>query len=185
MPTESARLASHNAAARQATPAPVTRRGPKRSASMPPGAPARNQMKPATENTSATCAREAPNSAWKALKKAPKEYAAPKPTNMKVKAAATTSHPWRSAFLKKSVNRAACRDRPERFDDALAHADIPVIEVDGWVAVPWDQHQLVAKGEFLARCNRNPAVLVGGLGVGEARALPDARHPRIDARGLE
>ena len=40
---------------------------------MPPGAPAKNQRNAATENTSATWPREAPNSAWKALKKAAKE----------------------------------------------------------------------------------------------------------------
>jgi hypothetical protein len=61
---------------------------------MPAGAPARNQRKAATENTSATCPREAPNSDWKALKKAANEYAAAKPTAMSVNAAATTTQPY-------------------------------------------------------------------------------------------
>ena len=39
------------------------------------------------------CAREAPNSAWKAGKNAENEYAAPKPMNMSVKAASTTPQP--------------------------------------------------------------------------------------------
>jgi hypothetical protein len=37
--------------------------------------------------------REAPNSASKALKNAANEYAAEKPTNIRVKAAATTTQP--------------------------------------------------------------------------------------------
>ena len=37
--------------------------------------------------------REAPNSASNAEKKAAKEYAAPNPTNIRVKAAATTTQP--------------------------------------------------------------------------------------------
>src|SRR5258708_12061375 len=92
-PGERAWAASHSAAARQATPASATRRGPKRSATMPPGAPSRNQRNAATENTSAMWPREAPNSASKALKNAAKEYAAEKPTNIRVKAAATTTQP--------------------------------------------------------------------------------------------
>jgi hypothetical protein len=90
---ESAVDAIASEAARQATPAAVTRRGPKRSASTPPGAPQANQMNAATENTSAICPREAPNCASKAVKKAANEYAAPKPTDMRVKAAATTTQP--------------------------------------------------------------------------------------------
>jgi hypothetical protein len=50
-------------------------------------------MNAATENTSAICPREAPNSASKAVKNAANEYAAPKPTHMSVKAAATTTQP--------------------------------------------------------------------------------------------
>jgi hypothetical protein len=79
--------------ARQATPISVTLRGPKRSASTPPGAPQVNQMNAATEKTSAMSPREAPNSASNAVKNAANEYAAPKPTSMRVKAATTTTQP--------------------------------------------------------------------------------------------
>src|SRR5436305_11010207 len=72
----------------------ATRRGPKRSATMPPGAPSRNQRNAATEKTSAIWPREAPNSPSKALKKAANEYAAVKPTNIRVKAAPTTTQPY-------------------------------------------------------------------------------------------
>ena len=71
----------------------ATRRGPKRSASTPPGAPSRNQVNAATENTSAICPREAPNSDSNAVKNAANEYAAAKPTNISVNAAATTTQP--------------------------------------------------------------------------------------------
>src|SRR5687767_2946387 len=93
MPTEPATLARAAAPARHSTPAKATRRAPYRSASIPAGAPETNHAKAAAENTSATSAREAPNSAWKAVKNAAKEYAAPKPTNIRVKAAATTIQP--------------------------------------------------------------------------------------------
>jgi hypothetical protein len=59
---------------------------------MPPGAPRRNHRNAATEKTSAMWPRAAPNSAAKAPKKAAKEYAAAKPRNIRVKAAATTTH---------------------------------------------------------------------------------------------
>src|ERR1700687_2532504 len=87
-------------------PQPATRRGPKRSASTPAGAPNTNQTKAATENTSATCAREAPNSDCKAVKKAAKEYAAPKPTNIRVKAAATTTQPCEGRFNVRRIDAA-------------------------------------------------------------------------------
>src|SRR4051812_25618714 len=92
-PSEGALEASQSAAASEATPSSATRRGPKRSAAMPPGAPSRNQRNAATEKTSAMWPREAPNSASKARKNAANEYAAAKPTVIRVKAAATTTQP--------------------------------------------------------------------------------------------
>ena len=66
-------LATQSASTRHATPAMATRRAPKRSASMPAGAPEENQRKAHSENTSAISPREAPNSASNAEKKAAKE----------------------------------------------------------------------------------------------------------------
>jgi hypothetical protein len=57
---------------------------------MPPGTPAENHSSAHSENTSETCAREAPNSAWNAMKNAANEYTAPNPMNMSVNAASTT-----------------------------------------------------------------------------------------------
>src|SRR5829696_9194991 len=102
-PSDGALEASHSAAASEATPTSATRRGPKRSAAIPPGAPSANQRNAATENTSAMCPREAPNSASSAPKNAANEYAAPKPTNINVKAAATTTQP----YFDGSVNEAS------------------------------------------------------------------------------
>jgi hypothetical protein len=66
-------LATHSASTRQATPAIATRRAPKRSASMPAGAPEENQRKAHSENTRAISPREAPNSDSNAEKKAANE----------------------------------------------------------------------------------------------------------------
>jgi hypothetical protein len=44
-----------------------------------------------------------------------------------------------------SINRAAGGDRPDLLDTVAAHADIPVVKVDGRVAVAGDQADLVAK----------------------------------------
>jgi hypothetical protein len=59
---------------------------------MPAGAPEENQRKAQSENTSAISPRKAPNSASNEVKNPAKEYAAPKPTNISVNAAATTTH---------------------------------------------------------------------------------------------
>ncbi len=80
--------------ARHAIPTRHTGRAPYRSASIPAGAPETNQTNAAIENTSAMSPREAPNSVSNAVKNAANEYAAPKPTNIRVKAAATTTHPY-------------------------------------------------------------------------------------------
>jgi hypothetical protein len=46
-----------------------------------------------------------------------------------------------------SINRAPCGDRPQLLDAARADADVPVVEVDGGVAVAGDQADLVAERE--------------------------------------
>ena len=78
---------------RYAAPTSDTLRGPKRSASMPAGAPSMKYRKAQREKTSDTCARGAPNSDWKALKNAANEYTTPKPVNISVNAAATMAQP--------------------------------------------------------------------------------------------
>ena len=46
-----------------------------------------------------------------------------------------------------SINRTPGRDRPELLDAVAADADIPVVEVDGRVAVAGDEADLVAEPE--------------------------------------
>jgi hypothetical protein len=46
-----------------------------------------------------------------------------------------------------SINSAAGGDQPDLLDAVAAHADIPVVEVDGRVAMTRDQPDLVAEPE--------------------------------------
>src|SRR6266446_4896642 len=64
------------------------------------------------------------------------------------------------------INRAAGGDRPELLDAVAADADIPVVEVDGRVAMAGDQADLVAEPEPVGvGRDGEPAVLVGGGGL--------------------
>jgi hypothetical protein len=61
-----------------------------------------------------------------------------------------------------SINRAPRGDRPDLLDAVAADADIPVVEVDGRVAVAGDQPDLVAEPEPVGGSrDGEPAVLVG------------------------
>src|SRR6266436_4921365 len=75
-----------------------------------------------------------------------------------------------------SVNGAAGGDRPELLDAAPADANIPVVEVDGRVAVAGDQADLVAEREAV-RGGRDgePAVLVGGALAGRGGLVANQR----------
>src|SRR5512134_2905760 len=190
--SEGARAESARPATRISAPARHTPRGPKRSASMPPGTPKENQSSALSENTSETCAREAPNSAWNAEKNAAKEYAAPNPMNIRVKAASTTTQPVRvspkvsTGAAAASLCGAARADGPQVLHHPAAHADVPVVEIDRRIAMArYQQHLLAQRRRRRARRDLDEAVLVRGLDVLEARALPHRGHAGIDARGLE
>jgi hypothetical protein len=76
-----------------------------------------------------------------------------------------------------SIHRAAGSDRPELLDAAAADADIPVVEVDGRVAMAGDQPDLVAEPEPIGGGrDREPAVLVGGALVGRGGLIADERR---------
>src|SRR6516164_3507051 len=47
----------------------------------------------------------------------------------------------------RSVHRPSCGNRPELFDAAGADGDVPVVEVDGGVAMAGDEADLVAEAE--------------------------------------
>ena len=83
------------------------------------------------------------------------------------------------------VEAAAGGDGPEGFDAAVADADVPVVAVDGGVAVTGDEAELVADfGGGGVTGDEDAAVFVAGAGVGEFGALPDAGHAAVDGDGF-
>jgi hypothetical protein len=78
-----------------------------------------------------------------------------------------------------SINRAPRGDRPELFDAVAADGDVPVVKVDGRVAVAGDQADLVAQSEAVGGTrDAEPAVLVGGAPVGGDGLVADERRAR-------
>jgi hypothetical protein len=76
-----------------------------------------------------------------------------------------------------SINRAAGGDRPELLDAVVADGDIPVVEVDGRVAVAGDEADLVAEPEAVGGArDAEAAVLVGGALVGGGGLVADERR---------
>src|SRR5207253_2894207 len=51
--------------------------------------------------------------------------------------------------------RASGADRPQRLDAPVAHADIPIVQVDGRIAVARDQPDLVAELQWLCFCPKH------------------------------
>jgi hypothetical protein len=77
-----------------------------------------------------------------------------------------------------SINRYPASNWPELLDAALADADVPVVEVDGWVAMAGDEADLVAEAEAVGGAgDAEAAVLVGGALVGGGGLVPDERRP--------
>jgi len=94
-----------------------------------------------------------------------------------------------------SISRAAVRrvlihcapggDGPELLDAVASDTDIPVVEVDGRVAMAGDQADLVAEPEPVGgRRDGEPAVLVRGALVGRGGLVADDRRPRIEGERL-
>src|SRR5439155_20894866 len=80
-----------------------------------------------------------------------------------------------------SIHRPPCGDRPHRFDTAAADSDIPVVEVDGRVAMTRHELHLVAELQPVARRrDAEPAVLVGGAFIGRGGLVPHGRRPGIE-----
>jgi len=78
-----------------------------------------------------------------------------------------------------SIHCAPRGDRPELLDAVVADADIPVVEVDGRVAVAGDQPDLVAEREPVGGGgDREAAMLVGGALVGGGGFVADERPAR-------
>src|ERR1700730_2347096 len=92
------------------------------------------------------------------------------------------------------INRTPGGDGPELLDAVAADADIPVVEVDGRVAMAGDQADLVAERAAAAGGEREPgggdrdgeaAVLVGGALVGRGGLITDQRRARVEGERLE
>jgi len=84
------------------------------------------------------------------------------------------------------INGSAGGDRPELLDAVAADADIPVVEVDGRVAMAGDQADLVAEPEAVGGArDREPPVLVAGAFVGCGGLVADGGRARIEGERLE
>jgi hypothetical protein len=80
-----------------------------------------------------------------------------------------------------SIHRAAGGDWPELLDAVAADADVPVVEVDGRVAMAGDEADLVADLEAVGGArDAEAAVLVGGALVGGGGLVADERRTRAE-----
>src|SRR3954464_13418853 len=84
------------------------------------------------------------------------------------------------------INRPSRGNRPDAFDPVAADPDIPVVEVDGRVAMARHQPDLVAEPQAVRRAaDREPAVLVRGALIGCGRLVPHRRRPGIEGQRLQ
>src|ERR1700730_1406961 len=85
-----------------------------------------------------------------------------------------------------SIHPAACGDRPELLDAVGADADIPVVEVDGRVAMAGDQADLVAEREpGGGGGDGEPSVLVRGALIGRRGLVADDGRAGVEGERLE
>src|SRR5579875_3905625 len=84
------------------------------------------------------------------------------------------------------VSAAAGGNRPQRLDAIAADADIPVVKIDGRVAMPRQQPDLVADPEPVGGGgDRDPAMFVRGALIEGSGLVPDQRRPRIESKRLQ
>src|ERR1700674_2565816 len=77
-------------------------------------------------------------------------------------------------------------DRPELLDPVAADSDIPVVEVDGQVAVARHEADLVADAQPVGGArDPEPAVLVGGALISAGGLVPDERRTRVEGECLQ
>ena len=85
-----------------------------------------------------------------------------------------------------SINRAAGGDRPELLDAVATDGDVPVVEVDGRVAMAGDEADLVADLETVGGArDAEPSVLVGGALGGGGGFVADERGTRVEGERPE
>ena len=86
----------------------------------------------------------------------------------------------------RSIHRAAGGDRPELLDAVAADGDVPVVEVDGRVAMAGDEADLVADLEAVGGArDAEAAVLVGGALVGGGGLVADEGRTGVEGQCLE
>jgi hypothetical protein len=84
------------------------------------------------------------------------------------------------------VNRAPRGNRPELFDAVATDGDVPVVEVDGRVAMAGDEADLVADLEAVGGAgDAEAAVLVGGALVGGGGFVADGGRARVEGERLQ
>jgi hypothetical protein len=84
-----------------------------------------------------------------------------------------------------SIHRAAGGDRPELLDAVAADADVPVVEVDGRVAMAGEDADLVAHAEAVGGArDAEAAVLVGGALVSGGGSSQTSGGPEPKASAL-
>src|SRR5262245_64657968 len=82
--------------------------------------------------------------------------------------------------------RTASIDRPQRLHAPVSHTDIPVVQIDGRVAVSGDKPQLFTERQGLrARADLELAVLVRDAGHFDVGAPVHPRGTALGAVGLE
>src|SRR5271170_7009940 len=85
-----------------------------------------------------------------------------------------------------SIYRPPRGDRPELFDAVAADGDVPVVEVDGRVAMAGDEADLVADLQAVGGAgDAEAAVLVGGAFGGGGGFVADERRARGEGEGLQ
>ena len=81
-----------------------------------------------------------------------------------------------------SINRTPCGNRRELLDAVAADADVPVVEVDGGIAMAGDEADLVADLEAVGGAlDAEAAVLVGSALVGRGGLVADQGGPESKA----
>src|SRR5258708_23688696 len=84
-----------------------------------------------------------------------------------------------------SVESPAGGDGPDGFDLVAAHADDPVVEVHGWIAMTRNEPDLVAHRELRSLRQFQHALLVGGLKEFSAVLVGHQRHAGIHRQGFQ
>src|SRR5438270_4532043 len=75
---------------------------------------------------------------------------------------------------------------PELFDAVPGDPDVPVVEVDGRVAMAGDEADLVAEAEAVGGArDAEAAVLVGGALVGGGGLVANERRTRVEGERLQ